>query len=58
MYKNFWLLKTDSNFVELLLENNGVAVVQGSTFGLEGCFRISYATSIQNFNQVLPSLIK
>ena len=32
------LLKTDSDFVESLLENNGVAVVQGSAFGLEGYF--------------------
>ena len=31
-----------------LLENNGVAVVQGSAFGLEGYFRISYATSMEN----------
>ena len=57
MYKNFWLLKTDSNFVELLLENNGVAVVQGSTFGLEGYFRISYATSMQNLKNALKKNI-
>ena len=56
MYKNFWLLKTDSNFVELLLENNGVAVAQRSTFGLEGCFRISYATSIQNLKNPLKKI--
>ena len=31
--------------MQSLLENNGVAVVQGSAFGLEGFFRISYATS-------------
>ena len=28
-----------------MLEDAGVAVVQGSAFGLEGYFRISYATS-------------
>ena len=33
-------IKTDTDFVQSLLENNGVAVVQGSAFGLEGFFRI------------------
>jgi len=50
------LLKTDSDFVESLLENNGVAVVQGSAFGLEGYFRISYATSIQNLKNALKRI--
>ena len=50
------LLKTDSDFVESLLENNGVAVVQGSAFGLEGYFRISYATSMQNLKNALKRI--
>jgi len=40
-------LKTDKDFVEKLLEEALVAVVQGSAFGLDGYFRISYATSMQ-----------
>ena len=52
------LLKTDSDFVESLLENNGVAVVQGSAFGLEGHFRISYATSMQNLENALERIYK
>jgi aspartate aminotransferase len=40
-------LKTDSEFVEKLLEKVNVAVVQGSAFGLNGYFRISYATSME-----------
>ena len=52
------LLKTDSDFAESLLENNGVAVVQGSAFGLEGYFRISYATSIQNLKDALKRISK
>ncbi|KRO63376.1 MAG: aspartate aminotransferase, partial [Pelagibacteraceae bacterium BACL5 MAG-120820-bin39] len=36
------VLNNDSDFVKSLLENSGVAVVQGSAFGLEGFFRISY----------------
>ena len=38
-------ITNDTEFVQSLLENNDVAVVQGSAFGLEGFFRISYATS-------------
>ena len=54
--KNGRLLKTDSDFVESLLENNSVAVVQGSAFGLEGYFRISYATSMQNLKNALKRI--
>jgi len=41
-------LKNDSEFVKKLLEKANVAVVQGSAFGLDGYFRISYATSMEN----------
>ena len=49
-------LKTDTDFVQSLLENNGVAVVQGSAFGLEGFFRISYATSKKNLEKALEKI--
>jgi aspartate aminotransferase len=42
-------IANDEDFVTGLLEEEGVAVVQGSAFGLAPYFRISYATS----NQVL-----
>jgi len=38
-------LASDEDFVTALLEEEGVAVVQGSAFGLGPHFRISYATS-------------
>jgi aspartate aminotransferase len=38
-------LVTDEDFVTALLEEEGVAVVQGSAFGLAPYFRISYATA-------------
>ncbi|TWB16856.1 aspartate aminotransferase [Nitrospirillum amazonense] len=41
------VLKTDEDFVTYLLESEGVAVVQGSAFGLAPHFRISYATSTE-----------
>ena len=47
------VLETDSDFVQSLLENVGVAVVQGSAFGLDGFFRISYATSMENLKKAL-----
>lgn len=39
------VIKTDDDFVTELLEVEGVAVVQGSAFGLAPHFRISYATA-------------
>ena len=39
------VIKTDEDFVIELLETEGVAVVQGSAFGLGPAFRISYATA-------------
>ncbi|PRD45242.1 aspartate aminotransferase [Phyllobacterium phragmitis] len=39
------IIETDEDFVTELLESEGVAVVQGSAFGLGPNFRISYATS-------------
>ena len=49
-------LKTDTNFVQKLLEKENVAVVQGSAFGLEGYFRISYATSMKNLKKALKRI--
>ncbi len=46
-------LKTDTNFVQRLLEKENVAVVQGSAFGLDGYFRISYATSMKNLKKAM-----
>ncbi len=43
--KNGKALNNDEDIVTALLEEAGVAVVQGSAFGLQGYFRISYATS-------------
>ncbi|MEQ8941986.1 MAG: pyridoxal phosphate-dependent aminotransferase [Roseitalea porphyridii] len=40
-------IETDEDFVTELLESEGVAVVQGSAFGLGPNFRISYATSTE-----------
>ena len=39
------VIETDEDFVTYLLESEGVAVVQGTAFGLAPFFRISYATS-------------
>ncbi len=49
-------LKTDKDFVEKLLEKAEVAVVQGSAFGLDGYFRISYATSMENLNKAMKRI--
>ena len=49
-------LKTDKDFVEKLLEKAEVAVVQGSAFGLEGYFRVSYATSMVNLKKAMERI--
>ncbi|WP_440693102.1 pyridoxal phosphate-dependent aminotransferase [Candidatus Pelagibacter sp. HIMB1695] len=49
-------LKTDTEFVQKLLEQSNVAVVQGSAFGLDGYFRISYATSMQNLKKAMDRI--
>ena len=49
-------LKNDKEFVEKLLEKSEVAVVQGSAFGLDGYFRISYATSMENLRKAMDRI--
>jgi aspartate aminotransferase len=41
------LIQSDDDFVAYLLKAEGVAVVQGSAFGLSPHFRISYATATE-----------
>ncbi|WP_207462561.1 pyridoxal phosphate-dependent aminotransferase [Azospirillum sp. SYSU D00513] len=45
------VIETDEDFVTALLETEGVAVVQGSAFGLAPHFRISYATSTEELEE-------
>ena len=49
-------IKDDTDFVQKLLEKQNVAVVQGSAFGLEGYFRISYATSMQKLKVAMARI--
>jgi len=49
-------LKNDKDFVEKLLEKSEVAVVQGSAFGLDGYFRISYATSMEKLRKAMERI--
>ena len=51
-------LRTDTDFVQKLLEKANVAVVQGSAFGLDGFFRISYATSMENLEKAMSRIKK
>lgn len=47
---------TDLAFAGYLLETQDVAVVPGSAFGVEGYFRISFATSMQNLEKALARI--
>ena len=42
--------------MQKLLEKSMVAVVQGSAFGLNGHFRISYATSMKNLEKAISRI--
>jgi aspartate aminotransferase len=44
-------IENDTDFVEYLLEAEGVAVVQGVAFGLSPHFRISYAASTESLRE-------
>ncbi|RUT34998.1 pyridoxal phosphate-dependent aminotransferase [Arsenicitalea aurantiaca] len=50
------LLETDADFVMALLEETGVALVQGSAFGLAGHFRLSYAASDRELDAALSRI--
>ena len=51
-------LKKDTDFVQNLLEKQNVAAVQGSAFGLDGYFRISYATSMAKLKVAMTRIKK
>jgi aspartate aminotransferase len=55
-HKELGAINSDTDFVTKLLEKTGVAVVQGSAFGLEGFFRISYATSMENLEKAIKRI--
>ena len=50
------LLKTDEDVVMALLEEQGVALVHGSAFGLPGHFRISYAASDSDLEKAMDRI--
>ena len=45
-----------SGFIALLFGGSFIAVVQGSAFGLDGYFRISYATSMKNLKKAMDRI--
>ena len=47
------IIENDGDYVTWLLEEGGVAAVQGAAFGLEPHFRISYATSTQALHDAM-----
>ncbi len=51
-------IANDTDFVTYLLESEGVATVQGSAFGLEPFFRISYATSMKSLQEACTRITR
>lgn len=51
-------LSDDVELTKMLLETAGVALVPGSAFGMPGCARISYATSLEKLEAALSRIEK
>ncbi len=51
-------IETSIDFASYLLESLGVAVVAGEAFGMDGFFRISYATSDKNLTEACKRINK
>ena len=51
-------IESDDDFINYLLEAEGVAAVQGSAFGLSPYFRISYATSTEVLKEACSRIKK
>ena len=52
------VIESDTDFVQYLLEAEGLAVVQGAAFGLSPHFRISYATSTEVLRDACARIIR
>ena len=52
------VIENDGDYVTWLLEEGGVAAVQGAAFGLEPHFRISYATSTEALRDAMARIKK
>lgn len=52
------IINNSNDFCTYLLEEELVAAVAGSAFGLEGFFRISYATSVLNLEKACARIAK
>jgi aspartate aminotransferase len=50
-------ISNSNNFAEYLLEHSGIAVVPGIAFGLEGYFRISFATSEEEIKKACLKIV-
>ena len=48
---------SDEDFVTYLLENAGVAVVQGAAFGMSPFFRLSYAAAMESLQEACQRIV-
>ena len=51
-------IENDTDFTTALLEEEGVAVVQGEAFGLSPHFRISYATATETLRDACQRILR
>lgn len=56
--KDGGVIANSSDLCDFLLENANVVVVPGAPFGLEGFFRLSFATSVENITQGCKQIVQ
>ena len=54
----FITIKTDEDFMNFLLDSEGIAGVHGAAFGLSPYFRLSYATDEATLNDACERIMR
>jgi aspartate aminotransferase len=58
LIEKFGKISNDIELAEFFLDKAEVAMVPGSAFGVPGCMRISFATSMENLRESIKRIKK
>ena len=50
------VIATDADLTAYFLREAGVALIDGTAYGVPGTFRVSYANSLENINQACANM--
>ena len=56
LIRKFGKISNDIELAEFFLDKAEVAMVPGSAFGVPGCMRISFATSMENIKESMKRI--